>query len=56
MKTLVTALVLAILIAAPASVLPAQVTPADDRGEAAGQRGPYQGYPLTDWYRTETSW
>ena len=59
MKALVTALTLAAaLIAAPAFVRSAQVAPANDRGDAAGQShgGTYQGYPLTDWNRTDSSW
>jgi hypothetical protein len=54
MKALVTALVLTALIGASAFVV--QIAPANDH--VAGQRhgGQYQGYPLTDWYQTETVW
>jgi hypothetical protein len=45
MKTLIAALTLATLDAAPRS----------ERGEAAGQTsgGTYHGYPLSEWYRDD---
>jgi Spy/CpxP family protein refolding chaperone len=56
MKAVVTALALAVLIGASAFVV--QLAPAYDHGPVAGQRhgGQHQGYPLTDWYQTETVW
>jgi hypothetical protein len=56
MKAVVTALALAVLIGASAFVV--QLAPANDHGQVAGQRhgGKHQGYPLTDWYQTETVW
>jgi hypothetical protein len=57
MKTLITALTLAILIAAPAFVQSANAAPPSDRRDCAGQSycGTFQGYPLTEWYRPD-SW
>lgn len=57
MKTLIAALTLAILIAAPAFVQSANAAPPKDRRDCAGQSycGTFQGYPLTEWYRPD-SW
>ena len=57
MKTLITALTFLTLIAAPAFVPSAHAAPRSDRDGAAGQAsgGTYQGYPLSEWYRTD-SW
>jgi hypothetical protein len=53
MKTLITALTFLTLIAAPAFVPSAHAAPRSDRGSASG--GTYQGYPLSEWCRTD-SW
>jgi hypothetical protein len=57
MKTLITALALAALIATTQS---AAAEPGDRRdigqpgqGPGQGYEGTYQGYPLSDWYRTD---
>jgi hypothetical protein len=49
MKTLIPALTVITLIAA-------QAAPRHQRGNAAAaeQSGTYHGYPLSDWYRTDT--
>ncbi len=53
MKTLITALAVLTLIAAQASA--AQAAPRHERGNAAApQSETYHGYPLSDWYRTDT--
>jgi len=54
MKTLIAALTVITLIAAQASA--AQAAPRHQRGNAAAaeQSGTYPGYPLSDWYRTDT--
>jgi hypothetical protein len=55
MKTLIAALTLASLVIAPALLASAQAAPRSERGDAAGQNsgGTYQGYPLSEWYRTD---
>ena len=55
MKTLIAALALASLVIAPALLASAQAAPRSERGGAAGQNsgGTYQGYPLSEWYRTD---
>jgi hypothetical protein len=55
MKTLIAALTLATLVIAPALFGSAQAAPRHERGDAAGQNsgGTYQGYPLSEWYRTD---
>lgn len=55
MKTLIAALTLATLIIAPALLAGAHAAPHSARGDAAGQNwgGTYQGYPLSEWYRTD---
>jgi hypothetical protein len=50
MKTLITALAVLTLIAAQASA--AQAAPRHERGNAAAPQS--HGYPLSDWYRTDT--
>src|SRR5262249_54219756 len=53
MKTLITVLALAALIAATQS---AAAEPGDRRDigqPGEGYQGTYQGYPLSDWYRTD---
>ena len=53
MKTLITALALAALIAATQS---AAAEPGDRRDigqPGQGYEGTYLGYPLSDWYRTD---
>ena len=53
MKTLITALAVLTLIAAQASE--AQAAPRHERGNAAARQSEtYHGYPLSDWYRTDT--
>ena len=54
MKTLIAALTLATLIV-PALLASAQAAPRSERSHAAGQNsgGTYQGYPLSEWYRTD---
>ncbi|HET7021858.1 MAG TPA: hypothetical protein VFI58_14210 [Xanthobacteraceae bacterium] len=55
MKTLIAALTLATLIIAPALLASAHAAPRSARGDAAAQNwgGTYQGYPLSEWYRTD---
>jgi hypothetical protein len=55
MKTLIAALTLATLIIAPALLASAHAAPHSARGDAAEQNagGTYQGYPLSEWYRTD---
>ena len=56
MKRLITGLTLAILVIAPALLASAHAAPRTERGNAAGQTsggGTYQGYPLSEWYRTD---
>ena len=55
MKTLIAALTLAIFVIAPAVLASAHAAPRSERGNAAGQNssGTYQGYPLSEWYRTD---
>ena len=57
MKTLLTALALATFIAAPAFIQPASARNAGRDTSQSGQsyNGYYRGYPLEDWYRTD-SW
>jgi opacity protein-like surface antigen len=54
MKTLIAALTVLTLVAGQASA--AQAIPRHARGNAAAaeQSGTYHGYPLSDWYRTDT--
>ena len=54
MKTLIAALTVLTLVAGQASA--AQAAPRHARGNApaAEQSGTYHGYPLSDWYRTDT--
>jgi hypothetical protein len=54
MKTLIAALTVLTLVAGQASA--AQAAPRHARGNAAAaeQSGTYHGYPLSDWYRTDT--
>jgi hypothetical protein len=52
MKTLLAALTLATLIAAPAFITPAAARP-DAR---PNYNGTYNGYPLSDWYNQRGSW
>ena len=53
MKTLITALAVLTLVAVQASA--AQAAPRHARGNAApAQSETYHGYPLSDWYRTDT--
>ena len=54
MKTLIAAIAVLTLVAGEASA--AQDAPRDARGNpaAAEQSGTYHGYPLSDWYRTDT--
>jgi hypothetical protein len=51
MKTLITALTLATLVAVPAFTQEANAAP-NDRGMYQGYVT-YQGYPLNEWYRTD---
>jgi hypothetical protein len=55
MKTLITALTLAILVIAPTLLASAHAGPRTERGNVAGEtaRGTYQGYPFSEWYRTD---
>jgi hypothetical protein len=55
MKRLIAALTLATLVVAPALLASAHAAPRSQRGEVAGQTsgGTYQGYPLSEWYRTD---
>jgi hypothetical protein len=55
MKTLIAALTLVTLIIAPALLASAHAAPRSARGDAAAQNwgGTYQGYPLSEWYRTD---
>jgi hypothetical protein len=46
MKTLISVLALATLIATPAFIVSANAAPNDRR-----EVGTYQGYPLSEWYR-----
>jgi hypothetical protein len=57
MKTLITALALATLIAAPVFTLSANAAPNDRRGSGQSEQnnGTYNRYPLSDWYRGD-SW
>jgi hypothetical protein len=57
MKTLITALALASLIAGPAFIHPSVArTARPDAGQSEqNYNGYYRGYPLEDWYRTD-SW
>jgi len=56
MKTVIVALTVLTLVAAQASA--AQAARRRARGNAAApaaeQSGTYHGYPLSDWYRTDT--
>jgi hypothetical protein len=53
MKTLIAALTLATFVFAP--LASAHAAPRTERGNAAGENagGTYQGYPLSEWYRTD---
>jgi hypothetical protein len=57
MKTLITALALASLVAAPAFTLAANAQTNDrrDSGQWEQNGGSYKGQPLSDWYRSD-SW
>jgi hypothetical protein len=59
MKTLTIALTLAALVAASALAQSASAAAPNDRRDAAqpvqGYDGTYAGYPLSDWYRSN-SW
>jgi hypothetical protein len=57
MKTLIAALALATLVAAPAFTQSAAATSARRDTSQSGQNsnGYYRGYPLEDWYRPD-SW
>jgi hypothetical protein len=53
MKTLI--LTLATFVFAPVALALAHAAPRTERGNAAGENagGTYQGYPLSEWYRTD---
>ena len=55
MKTLIAALTFAIFVFASVSLASAHAAPRTERGNAAGENagGTYQGYPLSEWYRTD---
>ncbi|MBV8321252.1 MAG: hypothetical protein JO049_11330 [Hyphomicrobiales bacterium] len=53
MKLLITALALATLIAATQSAAAAPGDRRDVGQPGQGYDGTYQGYPLSDWYRTD---
>ncbi len=56
MKTLITALALATLIIAPASIQSATAAPNERRDAGQSTQSPggtYGGYPLREWYRTD---
>ena len=55
MKTLIAALTLVNLVIAPALLAQAHAAPHSARGHAAEQSAgaTYQGYPLSEWYRTD---
>ena len=55
MKTLITALALATLIIAPASIQSATAAPPNEGWDQStqGPGGTYGGYPLREWYRTD---
>ena len=53
MKLLITALALAALIAATQSAAAAPGDRRDVGQPGQGYDGTYQGYPLSDWYRTD---
>jgi hypothetical protein len=57
MKTLITALVLATFVGTPAFIQPSAARNANPETNQSGQNnnGYYRGYPLEDWYRTD-SW
>jgi hypothetical protein len=57
MKTLITALALASLMAVPALTLSAnaQTNGRPDSGRSEQNSGTYKGQPLSDWYRSD-SW
>jgi hypothetical protein len=49
MKTLLATVILAMAIASPALAQRAQSAPQ----QGYGQNGTYNGYPLSEWYRTD---
>jgi hypothetical protein len=53
MKTLITALALAILISATLFVAAAPRDRRDAGQSRQGSEGTYKGYPLSQWYRTD---
>jgi hypothetical protein len=55
MKTLIAALTLATFVFAPVALASAHAASRTERGNAAGENagGTYQGYPLSEWYRTD---
>ena len=53
MKLLIAALALAVLIAATQSATAAPGDRRDVGQPGQGYDGTYQGYPLSDWYRTD---
>ncbi len=55
MRTFITTLALAALIAAPAFIQSANAAPPPDSVGKAGQgyEGGFQGYPLSEWYRQD---
>jgi hypothetical protein len=53
MKTLITALALAALIATTQSAAAESGDRRDIGQPGQGYEGTYQGYPLSDWYRTD---
>ena len=57
MKMFITALVLATVVCAPAFIQPAAARNTAAAANRSGQsnNGYYRGYPLEDWYRTD-SW
>jgi hypothetical protein len=56
MKMFITALVLATVVCAPAFIQPAAARNTAAEANRSGQNnGYYRGYPLEDWYRTD-SW
>jgi hypothetical protein len=57
MKKFITALVLATVVCAPAFIQPAAArnTAAEANRSGQNNNGYYRGYPLEDWYRTD-SW
>jgi hypothetical protein len=58
MKMFITALVLATVVCAPAFIQPAAArnTAAEANRSGQNNNGYYRGYPLEDWYRTDSWW